>query len=198
MDSLDKLVSCLSKLPGVGRRSAERMAIRLVRDPGGMLAEFIAALKNASETIRCCSLCGSITTIDREPCKLCAGQDRDRTMLCVVEDPCDIAIIERSGGFHGRYHALMGKISPGRGSGPANLRIDSLLARIEKEEFKEVILALSTDVEGDSTASYIAELLKDKNVRVSRLASGLPAGSGITYSDPVTLARAIRGRTAER
>jgi recombination protein RecR len=198
MDFLDKLVSCLGKLPGVGRRSAERMAIRLVRDPNGMLSDLIAALKNASETIRCCSLCGSITTIDREPCKLCTGQDRDGTILCVVEDPGDIAIIERSGGFHGRYHALMGKISPGRGSGPADLRIDSLLERIEKEKFKEVMLALSTDVEGDSTASYIAELLKDKNIRISRLASGLPAGSGIVYSDPITLARAIKGRTIEK
>ena len=136
--------------------------------------------------------------VNEEPCRLCAGANRDGTVLCVVEDPGDIAIIERSGGFHGRYHALMGKISPGRGSGPEDLRIDSLLDRLSREKFKEIILALSTDVEGDSTASYIIELLKDKNVRLSRLASGLPAGSGIGYSDPVTLARAIKGRTAEK
>lgn len=195
MHSLDKLVACLSKLPGIGRRSADRMAMKLVREQDGLLKELIAALEDAGRHVRCCSRCGSVTSVDEEPCRLCTGHDRDSSVLCVVEEPGDIVMIERSGGFHGRYHALMGKISPMKGDGPDNLRIKSLLERIEKEKVEEIILALSTDVEGDSTAGFIADLLKGRKVKVSRLAFGLPAGSGIMYSDPVTLERAIRGRT---
>ena len=122
---------------------------------------------------------------------------RDGSVVCVVEDPGDIAMIERSGGFNGRYHALMGRLSPMKGQGADSMRIEPLLQRIEDEHFSEVILALSTDVEGDATAALIADLLKDSPVRVTRLAFGLPAGSGVGYSDPVTLARAIRGRTTD-
>lgn len=195
LESLDKLTDCLSKLPGTGRKTAERMAIKLARDHNNLIKNMISALEDVSKNVCCCSHCGSITTIDKNPCKLCTDQRRDSSVLCVVEEPGDIIMIERSGGFHGRYHALMGKISPMKGEGPDNLRIKLLLERVEKEKIKEVILALSTDVEGDSTASFITDLLKNKNVKVSRLAFGLPAGSGILYSDPVTLSRAIKGRT---
>jgi recombination protein RecR len=198
MDTIERLTACLNRLPGVGRRSAERMAVKLARDRTGLLADLIRTLQDASKNVCCCSRCGSITSVNDEPCKLCTGHDRDESVLCVVEDPNDIMLIERSAAYRGRYHALMGRISPSRGEGPSSLRIDSLLERIEKEKFKEIILALSTDVEGDSTASYIIELLKDKQIKISRLASGLPAGSGIVYSDPLTLSRAIKWRTPQK
>lgn len=193
-DILNRLVVCLGKLPGVGRRSAERMALKLARDNNGLIDELMFAMREAKEKICCCSRCGSVTAVDENPCRLCTDASRDGRVLCVVEDPNDIISIDKSGGYHGRYHALMGKMAPARGDGPKQLRIDSLLARVDGEKIEEVILALSTDVEGDATASYIAELLKGKNVRVTRLASGLPAGSGVMYSDSVTLAKAIRGR----
>jgi recombination protein RecR len=193
-ESLEKLVGALGKLPGVGRRTAERMAMKLVRDPDGVMKDLVTSLQEAMARIKCCSRCGNITTVEQNPCGLCTSASRDGSTLCVVEDPYDITTIERSGGFGGRYHALMGKISPMRGDGPGELRLKSLVERIEKEKFQEVILALSTDVEGDSTASYIADLLKGQKVKVTRLAFGMPAGSGIAYSDPVTLSRALKGR----
>jgi recombination protein RecR len=194
MAALDRLTECLSKLPGIGRRSAERMAVRLVAEPDGVLRELRAALDEAAATVRCCARCGGITTADRDPCRLCSSGDRADGTLCIVEQPNDILLIERSGGYRGRYHALHGKISPGRGEGPDALRIETLLRRVRAEGFTEAILALSTDMEGEATAGYLAELLRKEGLRVSRLAHGLPAGSGIVYSDPVTLARAIQGR----
>jgi recombination protein RecR len=193
-ESLDRLVSALGRLPGIGRRSAERMAVKLVQDSGSLLKELKNALADAERNVAVCSLCGSVTVVQENPCRLCADGGRDGGVVCVVEDPGDIAIIERSGGFRGRYHALMGKLSPMRGEGLADLRIKALLDRIAKEKFTEVILALSTDVEGDSTASYLAELFAGRNIRLTRLAFGLPAGSRIMYSDPVTLSRAMQGR----
>ncbi len=195
--AFERLMLCLARLPGVGRRSAERIALRLVRGRDALLDDMIGALSEARALVCSCSLCGSITDRDRNPCELCSGAGRDEGLLCVVEEPGDILLIERSGGFKGRYHALMGKLSPGRGNGPDEIRIDSLLKRVSGGSFREVILALSTDVEGDATASYIVHRLSGSGVRISRLAFGLPAGSGIAYSDPVTLARAIRGRTDE-
>lgn len=194
MDALDRLIKCLGRLPGIGRRSAERMAVRLVRDPGTLMPDLIGALQDAANEVRCCSLCGSVTRADRDPCRLCADASRDGSVVCVVEDPADIDSIERSGGFRGRYHALMGKLSPARSQGVEDLRVAALMERVEKEGFREVVLALSTDVEGDSTCSFIAEQLKGSEVKISRLALGLPAGSGVAYSDPVTLARAMKGR----
>lgn len=170
------------------------MALKLARDTHGIVDELVAALRETREKICCCSRCGSVTANDENPCRLCTDITRDGRILCVVEDPSDIMAIDKSGSYHGRYHALMGKMAPARGDGPKQLRIDSLLSRIESEKIEEIILALSTDVEGDATASYIAELLKEKNVKVTRLASGLPAGSGIMYSDAITLAKAIKGR----
>lgn len=197
MEAFEKLIACLSRLPGIGRRSAERMAVRLVRDQSGLLGDMINALKGTKAGIRCCSQCGSVTTIDMEPCRLCASPSRDSSLLCVVEEPDDIVKIERSGGYRGRYHALMGKISPMRGNGPENLRISKLLERVESGGVTEVILALSTDVEGETTAGYIKELLKDNKIKVSRLALGLPSGSAVAYSDPLTIAKAIERRTID-
>lgn len=194
MDAMDRLLAALGKLPGIGRRSAERIASKLVRDRDGVLRELMEALQQAAARVTCCERCGAVTSSDEQPCRLCTNPRRDSTVMCVVEDPNDIAVIERSGGFHGRYHALMGKLSPMRGEGFSQLRIAPLVERIRGEGIREVILATSTDVEGDATASYIAELLKDSGVTVTRLAFGIPASSGIAYSDPVTLDRAIKGR----
>jgi len=193
-DILNRLVTCLARLPGVGRRSAERMALKLTRDTNGLVDELVLALRETREKLCGCSRCGSVTAVSENPCRLCTDPARDGRVLCVVEDPSDIAAIDKSGGYHGRYHALMGKLAPSKGDGPKQLRCDSLLERVDKEKIEEVILALSTDVEGDATASYVAELLKGRKVKVTRLASGLPAGSGVMYSDPVTLAKAIKGR----
>ncbi|MDA0577703.1 MAG: recombination mediator RecR [Verrucomicrobia bacterium] len=191
---LEALAASLAKLPGVGRRSAERMAMALVRDPEGLSAELLRALTEARATVCGCARCGSVTTRERNPCVLCASPQRDGTLVCVVEDPADILVIEKSGAFHGRYHALMGRLSPAKGVGPEKLRVQALIERIKQEGFREVILALSTDVEGDATSSYLAELLKAQQIPVNRLAFGLPAGSGIAYADSVTLSRAIQGR----
>lgn len=187
-------MQALGKLPGVGRRSAERMAMALARDPEGLCAELGRAVALARETVCGCSRCGAVTTRERDPCSLCTSPTRNGTQLCVVEDPADIALIEKSGAFQGRYHALMGRLAPMKGIGPGELRIAPLLARIAAEGVQEVILALGTDVEGEATAQYLTDCLRASPVSVSRLAFGLPAGSGIAYADATTLARAIQGR----
>jgi len=195
-DHLNRLSAQLGRLPGVGRRTAERMAFRIARDPEGLLADLTEALRNVAEQVRCCSRCGSITTVREDPCPVCADARRDGSVLCVVEDASDILAIEASGGYAGRYHALLGKLSPGGNSGPADIRLEELIRRVDAESVSEVVLALNTDVESEATCGYIRERLKEHAVRVSRLAAGLPAGSGIMYTDSVTLARAMRGRQA--
>ena len=191
---LDSLIRVLARLPGLGRRSAERAALALVRRPEDLLDDLSVALTAAREQIRCCTVCGGFTTATVNPCVLCASTGRETDMICVVEEPGDILAIERSGGYRGRYHALLGKLSPARRTGPAELRIRALLDRVDAGGVREVVLALSTDLEGDTTAGYITELLRDRGVRVSRLAFGLPADSGVAYSDPLTLKRALSGR----
>lgn len=194
MDAFSKLTASLSKLPGIGRRSAERMATSLVRDREGLLAELTEALDTVRRTVRCCPKCGSITTAEKDFCRLCSSPSREGRLLCVVEEPGDIGLIERSGSFNGRYHALIGKLSPLRGEGPDDLRIKALLKRVQDEKFEEVVLALSTDVEGEATASYLTHLLRQTGVKVSHLAYGLPVGSGVAFADALTLARAMKGR----
>ncbi len=194
LEYLDRIAAALGKLPGIGRRSAERMAFRLAWEPDGVMRELGGALREAQENVRLCSLCGSITTVAELPCKLCTNPSRDASVVCVVQDPSDIVALERTGSYKGRYHALMGIISPMHGEGPGDLRLQALIQRVEKEGFREVIMALGTDVESEATANYIAELLKGHPVRLTRLASGIPVGSGVMYSDAITLSRAIKGR----
>ena len=192
-----ELERCLSKLPGLGRRSASRAALALVREPGRLMEPLIAALRAAQGTVRCCSRCGAFTTVDCDPCNCCTDATRDGSVVCVVEDPSDIVSIEASGGFHGRYHALGGKLSPVHHMGPEKLRFAELKDRVVREGITEVLLAVSTDMDGDATAGYAAEILKGTGARVTRLAFGLPADSGIAYSDPLTLKRAIANRVAQ-
>lgn len=194
---IDELEKCLARLPGFGRRSAARAALALVREPSRLLEPLIAALSAAQKDVRCCSRCGAFTTTDHDPCTLCTDALRDTDLLCVVEDPADILLLEASGAFHGRYHALGGKLAPMRRLGPDKLRIKELEIRIQNEGIKEVLFALSTDMDGDATAGYLAEVLKSTGVKITRLAFGLPVDSGIAYSDPLTLKRAIANRVAQ-
>ena len=192
---LEELERALARLPGLGRRSAARAALALVREKGRLLEPLQAALKSAGEEVVCCGRCGAFTTREADPCRLCSDETRDGTRICVVEEPADIVPIEGSGAFRGRYHVLGGKLSPVRHMGPDKLRFGELKDRIEREGIEEVLIAVSTDMEGDATAGYLAEVLKSSGVRrISRLAFGLPVDSGIAYSDPLTLRRAITNR----
>ncbi len=194
---IEDLEKSLARLPGLGRRSAARAALALVREPARLLEPLLASLSAARERVRCCSRCGAFTTVDRNPCDVCTDATRDGSVVCVVEEPADIVTIESSGAFKGRYHALGGKLSPARRMGPERLRFAELVDRVVREGFSEVLLALSTDMEGDATAGYAAEILKGTGVAVTRLAFGLPADSGIAYSDPLTLKRAIVHRVRQ-
>ena len=191
---IEDLEKCLSRLPGLGRRSASRAALAIVREPGRLLQPLLAALRAAEGSVRCCSRCGAFTTADCDPCVTCTDETRDGHVLCVVEEPADIVSVEASGAFRGRYHALGGKLSPVHHLGPEKLRFAELRDRVVREGVTEVLLAVSTDMDGDATAGYAAEILKGTGTKVTRLAFGLPADSGIAYSDPLTLKRAIHGR----
>jgi recombination protein RecR len=184
------LVRELRRLPGVGPRSAERMALWLLED-GERPGALSGALGAAREVLRHCADCGFFST--EELCVICADDGRE-ALLCVVERATDILPIERSGAFRGRYHALGGRLSPLEHVGPEDLRLGELTARLDRGAFTEVILALSTDVEGEATANYLTEILASRRVRVSRLAQGMPAGGGLEQADELTLARALSGR----
>lgn len=193
---IDTLERALARLPGLGRRSAGRAALALLRDPERLLDPLVLALRDARENVCCCPRCGAFTVRGVEPCALCTDRARDGARVCVVEEPADIVTVEGAGAFRGRYHVLGGKLSPARRMGPEHLRLGELKDRIAREGFAEVLLALSTDMEGDATAGFVAETLRDwpsatAPVRVTRLAFGLPADSGVAYSDPLTLRRAI-------
>ena len=194
LEPVDELERALARLPGLGRRSAGRAALALLREPERMLDPLVAALKAAREEVVCCSRCGGFTVRGADPCSLCCDPSRDSALVCVVEEPADIVALESAGAVRGRYHVLGGKLSPVRRLGPDRLRVAELVERIGREGFLEVLLALSTDMEGDATAGYIAELLRDSPVKITRLAFGLPVDSGVGYSDPLTLRRAFQNR----
>ena len=191
-DPLSRLVGELSRLPGIGPKTATRLAHHLLKvsdDDARLLSEAILEVK---EKLFHCSRCNSITDVD--PCSICTDEQRDATRICVVEEPFNIGPIERTGEFHGRYHVLMGALSPQRGIGPEQLRISGLMERLDG--IAEVILATNPDVEGEATALYLARLLKARDIEVTRLAFGMPVGGDIEYTDEVTLARSLAGRQA--
>jgi recombination protein RecR len=191
--AIDRLVILLSRLPGVGKKSAGRMVYHILDgDPGyaRLLADELTLLHQA---IRRCSVCGSFTETD--PCPICRDTDRDRGLICVVERPQDVRIIEEAREFHGIFHVLGGLIAPLDGIGPDKLRIGELLNRVRRDGARELILAFNPTIEGDTTALYLQKLLKDLDVEVSRLASGLPVGGDLEYADKLTLSRSFRGRT---
>lgn len=189
--SLRKLIETLKKLPGIGERSAERIAFHLLKRPDE-LESLINVLEDAKESLTFCSICHVIT--DADPCPICTDPTRDSDVVCVVERPQDVFLIEKSGFYHGKYHVLGGVISPLHGVSPDDLYIDDLVERIRKEGVKEVILALSPTIEGDTTSIYIKEKLKDMDVKITRIARGLPTGIDLSFSDALTLKEAIQGR----
>jgi recombination protein RecR len=191
-ESIALLIAALNKLPGIGPRSAERIALHLVQAETDAVKQLADSILRAREKIRFCSVCGSLT--ETSPCDLCSDPRRDASLICVVEQPVDILTLEKSGTFRGRYHALGGKISPLDGVGPEDLRIDDLEKRLEREGVKELIVALGTDVEGDATSFYLAKRLARSGLKISRIAHGLPAGSGLEFADELTLSRALEGR----
>lgn len=190
--SLNALVTALSRLPGIGPRSAERIALHLVQAEPSEAKRLAETIRLARERVRFCELCGALT--EASPCAICSDASRDRTLLCVVERPVDVFNIEKSGVFRGLYHVLGGRISPLDGVEPEDLRIRELEDRLKPGGVCEVILALSTDVEGDATSYYLAKRLARPDLKISRIAYGLPAGSGLEYADELTLSRALEGR----
>lgn len=187
-----ELIANLKRMPGIGPRSAERIALWMVQSRDARAGAIADAMRTAVDRVKPCSQCGFFTT---EPlCEICRDDSRSGAVLCVVEQPTDILPLERTGVFQGRYHALGGRIAPLDHVGPGDLRIDVLLERIKAGSPGEVILALSSDVEGEATANYLAELLKDFPVTVTRIAQGLPAGGGLEGADELTLSRALSGR----
>jgi recombination protein RecR len=186
------LVDALNRLPGIGPRSAERIALHLVRAPGVEVKQLADAIVRAKERIHPCAICGALT--EASPCGICADPRRDASLLCIVEQPTDILSVEKPATFRGKYHVLGGKISPLDGVEPEDLRIGELEKRLEKEPVKEVIVALGTDVEGDATSFYLAKRLARPGVKITRIAHGLPAGAGLEFADELTLSRALEGR----
>ncbi|HTL72161.1 MAG TPA: recombination mediator RecR [bacterium] len=186
------LTAALSKLPGIGPRSAERIALHLVQTESALVKQLADVMVHARERIRFCEICGALT--EASPCSTCEDPRRESALVCVVERAVDILSIERSGTFRGKFHVLGGKISPLDGVEPDDLRIGELEKRLAAEPIKEIIIALGTDVEGDATSNYLAKRLARPGLKISRIGFGLPAGSGLEFADDLTLNRALEGR----
>jgi recombination protein RecR len=192
LEPLARLLNALSKLPGVGKRSASRLAYHILEQPEADVRELAEAIFRARKDVHHCLICGNYTAA--ETCAMCEDDHRDHSAICVVRDPRDIAAMERSGSFHGLYHVLHGVISPNENKGPEDIRIRELLLRLKDNTVHEVILATNADLEGEATAMYIARLIKPLGILVSRLAQGIQVGGDLEYADEVTLARALDGR----
>jgi len=192
--AISKLVGLLTRLPGVGRKTAERLAYYILKEEGAFGQSLARAILEVKERIRFCSICGNLT--EQDPCAICRNTQRNRKLVCVVEEAKDIWSIERIGTYDGVYHVLMGALSPLDGIGPEKLRVQELLARVKADAVEEVIIATDPNVEGDATALYLSRLLKPLSVQVTRIASGLPVGGDLEYADSLTLSRAIMGRRA--
>src|SRR5450432_3157114 len=191
-DSIAQLIAGLAKLPGVGPRSAERSALHLVQTDSAIVKQLSDVMVHAREKIQFCTTCGSLT--EKSPCSICEDSRRDSSLVCVVERAVDILSVEKSGTFRGKFHVLGGKISPLDGVEPEDLKIADLEKRLTSEPIKEIIIALGTDVEGDATSFYLAKRLARTGLKISRIAYGLPAGSGLEFADELTLSRALEGR----
>jgi recombination protein RecR len=187
------MVNQLSKLPGIGQKTAQRLAYHIISLPEDQVRELAVAIFNGKKHVKFCSQCGNYATED--PCEMCKNEDRNNGQLCVVKDPRDVAAMERMREFTGRYHVLHGVISPMQGIGPDDIRIRELMARLSDNSVEEVILATNPDVEGEATASYIARLIKPMGIKVTRIAHGIPVGADLEYTDEVTLSRAFSGRS---
>jgi recombination protein RecR len=191
-DPLGDLIAALQRLPGIGNRSATRLAHHILKTPRDEADALCAAILSVKDRVTYCSICSNITAVD--PCAYCISPDRDSRLICVVEQPENVAAVEKTRGFRGRYHVLMGAIAPLQGIGPDELKIKSLLARVGQGGVEEVIVATNPNVEGEATALYLARLLKPLGVKVTRIAMGVPVGSDIDYTDEFTMAKAMDGR----
>ncbi|MBE3071679.1 MAG: recombination protein RecR [Acidobacteria bacterium] len=191
-EPLTRLIDQLQRLPGIGRKGAQRLAFHILRHPRAEADSLCDAIRDVKDRVTYCSTCNNVTDVD--PCELCAGEGRDHRMICVVEEPQNVIGIEQTRGFKGLYHVLMGALSPLQGVGPDDLKIKGLLARVGNGGVDEVILATNPNVEGEATAIYLAKLLKPLGVRVTRIAMGVPVGSDLEYADEVTVQKAMEGR----
>jgi recombination protein RecR len=191
-ESLSRLIERLQKLPGIGAKSAQRLAYHVLRTPREDADLLCAAIQDVKERVTYCSVCNNITDVD--PCRFCADERRERHVICVVEEPQNVAAIEKTREFRGLYHVLMGALSPLQGVGPDDLKIKGLLSRVADGSVTEVVLATNPNVEGEATALYLARLLKPLGLRVTRIATGIPVGSDIEYADEITMSKAMAGR----
>jgi recombination protein RecR len=191
VEPIAKLVNQLSRLPGIGRKTAARLAYHIIALPEDQVRELAVAIFNGKKQVHFCPVCGDYT--DQDPCKRCSDPSRDKSILCVVKDPRDVAAMERMRDFNGMYHVLHGVISPMDGVGPDDIRIRELMTRLSSGEIKEVVLATNPDIEGEATAAYIARLVKPL-VKVTRIAHGVPVGGELEYTDEVTLSKAFENR----
>jgi recombination protein RecR len=190
--ALTSLIEELCRLPGIGDKTAQRLAFFILRTPKLRAERLAQALMEVKEKVIFCSQCSGITEID--PCPICTEPSRDRSLICVVEDPSDVFLIERTGTYKGLYHVLMGALSPLDGVGPEQLRIDTLLKRIDRGGVREIICATNPTMEGEATVLYLAKLVKPRGIRLTRLAHGLPVGGSLEYADELTLSRSLEGR----
>jgi recombination protein RecR len=193
-EPIQNLVDSLSRLPGIGPKTASRLAFFLLRAPDDLSRDLAEALQSIMTSIIYCPTCFNITSVGMAECEVCASPERDNTVLCVVEEPLDVIALERTSGFRGRYHVLGGVLSPIEGVGPDDLKIRELLGRLQVEDIQEVILATNPSMEGDATAMYLRQRIEPSGVRVTRLARGLPVGGDLEYADTNTLLRALDGR----
>ncbi len=191
-EPLTRLIEQLQHLPGIGRKGAQRLAFHILRTPRSEADGLCDAIRDVKDRVTYCSSCNNVTDVD--PCELCAGDGRDRRVICVVEEPQNVIGIERTRDYRGLYHVLMGALSPLQGVGPDDLKIQGLLVRVAAGGVEEVILATNPNVEGEATAIYLARLLKPLGVRVTRIAMGVPVGSDLEYADEVTVHKALEGR----
>ena len=191
-EPLTSLINELSKLPGIGPKSAQRLAFHLLRSSEETTKALVIAVEDMKKQVDLCSICFHIT--DKDPCQLCQDEERDESVLCVVEQALDVIVLERTGQYRGRYHVLQGVLNPMEGIGPEDLRISELLQRVQSGNIGEVIMATNPSLEGESTAMYVQRLLTPHGVRITRLARGLPSGADLEYTDEITLAHAFEGR----
>ncbi len=192
MSAIEELITELARLPGIGRKTAQRLTFHLLQQPSEQVARLAAVLASVTERVHPCQECGNLT--EDQPCGICQDPRRDAGLVCVVEEPSTVAVVDRSTDFRGRYHVLGGHLSPLDGVGPESLRVESLIRRVSQGGVREVILATNPSMEGEVTATYIQQLLAGMGVRVTRLARGLPMGGDLEYIDGVTLAHALVAR----
>jgi len=191
-DSIEKLITRLSRLPGIGRRSAERIVNYILSASQDEVRGLLEAVANVKENVRFCGICNNLS--EQDICKICQDNRRQKNIICVVEKPGDVTAIEKAGNFNGVYHVLLGSIAPLEGKGPADLKIEGLINRIRRDNIQEVIIATDADTEGETTALYLTKIIKPLGIKITRIGMGIPMGSNLEYADSTTLLKAIEAR----